>query len=388
MNAVEDRLREALREQARHSPIDPDAWSKTVARTRSAQRWRAPAWSRFAIPAAAAAAVVAIVLGATTLVGHNPRGGSAPPAASASGAPTPPGPNDYLIQQFPPVSAIVPVKTTANGQTAWVFVWFGRMQAAAGGGTALCSETTANGYNTGGGCEPAQIPAHQVAVLTGGQVVLKLGVCSGQVTSVSAQLPGDRQAAGMLVSGRGFPDKVWLVSYLPQDNARIVFRNAKGSEAGHLTLVGATPFLVRPPSGGITVFSYPAGPAGGQAGTVTAYLVGGRVEFFNSDPIEGAFGTQQASGPPAVAVFIRAGLPGAEQGEFYGYAHENVARVVLHLSGGRQFTAQTFPGWQGSGLRLWAVPVPADLVAVPKYVALAYDAAGHVVSQLAYEARG
>jgi hypothetical protein len=89
-----------------------------------------------------------------------------------------------------------------------------------------------------------------------------------------------------------------------------------------------------------------------------------------------------------VAVFIRAGLPGAEQGEFYGYAHENVARVVLHLSGGRQFTAQTFPGWQGSGLRLWAVPVPADLVAVPKYVALAYDAAGHVVSQLAYEARG
>ena len=39
MNTVEDRLREALRERAGHSPVDPDAWSRTVARSRM-RRWR------------------------------------------------------------------------------------------------------------------------------------------------------------------------------------------------------------------------------------------------------------------------------------------------------------------------------------------------------------
>jgi TRAP-type uncharacterized transport system fused permease subunit len=71
MNTIEDRLREALRERAKYSPVDPDAWVKTVARTRPARgRTRAGARSRFLIPVAAAAAVVAIVLGVTALTGH------------------------------------------------------------------------------------------------------------------------------------------------------------------------------------------------------------------------------------------------------------------------------------------------------------------------------
>ncbi len=45
--------------------------------------------------------------------------------------------------------------------------------------------------------------------------------------------------------------------------------------------------------------------------------------------------------------------------EFYGYAHENVTRVVLELPDGRRYGAQTFAAWPGSGLRLWAFPVPA-----------------------------
>lgn len=68
MNTIEDRLRDALRERARHSPIDPDAWEQTVARVRRPVRARA--WSRFIVPVAAAAAVVAIVAGATVLTGH------------------------------------------------------------------------------------------------------------------------------------------------------------------------------------------------------------------------------------------------------------------------------------------------------------------------------
>ena len=60
MNTIEDRLRDALRERAAHSPIDPDAWARTVARSRR-RPGRAPGWSKFMIPLAAAAAVVAIV---------------------------------------------------------------------------------------------------------------------------------------------------------------------------------------------------------------------------------------------------------------------------------------------------------------------------------------
>jgi hypothetical protein len=56
MNTVEDRLRDALRERARHSPVDPDAWSRTVARSRAP--WWRPRRAGFLAPLAAAAAIV------------------------------------------------------------------------------------------------------------------------------------------------------------------------------------------------------------------------------------------------------------------------------------------------------------------------------------------
>jgi hypothetical protein len=40
MNTIEDRLRDALRERAAQSPIDPDAWTRTVARVRRPARAR------------------------------------------------------------------------------------------------------------------------------------------------------------------------------------------------------------------------------------------------------------------------------------------------------------------------------------------------------------
>lgn len=54
----------------------------------------------------------------------------------------------------------------------------------------------------------------------------------------------------------------------------------------------------------------------------------------------------------------------AKQAYFYGYAHENVRRVTLRL-GGEQYGAQTFAAWPGSGLRLWAFPVPASTLLSP-----------------------
>jgi hypothetical protein len=253
MNTVEDRLRDALSERAEYSPIGPDAWERTVARTRRPSRARATAWSKVMIPVAAAAAVVAIVVAATALTGHGgPRGGSgatrpSPAVVPPAATPTPPGPDDYLIRMVPPVTAIVPVKLTVGGLTTWMFVWFGYDKSL--GGLVLASEynavTAAGGDYGGSGTGLARLSAPQIARWCGeaGPIrtdTIRLGVAERQVGSVAAQLPGGRKIAGQLVSGRGFPYQVWAVSYPDADNATIVFRSASGRELGQLTIL-ATP---------------------------------------------------------------------------------------------------------------------------------------------------
>lgn len=340
---------------------------------------------------AAAAAVVAIVAGATVLTGHGGlRSGSGRSAsASASAMPAPPGPGDYLIQQNPPVSAIVPVKMRIGGQTTWTFVWFGYLKSHRSQGLNLCSVTDGGGFYGSGGCGIAQIPVRQVAVSSGGDGSIRLGVAGKQVSSVIAQLPGGRRAAGVVVSGRGFPGKVWLVNYPSAENARIVFRNAGGLELGHLTITGQFPFPARPRSGGITVFHYPAGVEDAKPGWMTAYLLrDGRVGFWSSDNANSAVTNGPASGPPTVELVGGSYLHGSPLAEFYAYAHENVARVVLLLADGKHYGAQTFAAWKGSGLRLWAFSVPTGLLRVSpgQEVMMGYDAAGQVVWQMRYGA--
>jgi hypothetical protein len=393
MNTVEDRLKDALRERARHSPIDPDAWEQTIARVR--RRPRAGTWSRFIVPAAAAAAVVTIIAGATVLTGHEGPGGgpgrSASASASASAIPAPPGRNDYSMQQAPPVSAIARIKLTVGGQTTWTFVWFGYLKSDRSEGIALCTVTDGAGYGGGGGCGPENVPAHQVAYSNGGYGTIRLGTSVKQVTSVTAQLPGGREVPGVVVSGRGFPYKVWGVSYPSQDNARIIFRNTSGRELGHLDIAGETPFPSRPRSGGITVFHYPAGVVDAKPGWMTAYLLAdGRVGFWSSDNVDSVVSGKPASGPPTVSLIGGDYLRGSPLAEFYGYAHENVARVVLRLADGKQYGAQTFAAWKGSGLRLWDFPVSTSLLHVNrgKDVMLGYDAAGRVVWQMRFGSGG
>jgi len=400
MNTVEDRLRDALRERARQSPIDPDAWERTLARTR---RLRAGAWSRFMVPAAAAAAVVAIIAGAVVLTGRGgPHGGSGytsgATASPSATPPPPPGRNDYEMQQAPPITAVVPVKLTVDGQTTWTFVWFGYLKNYRSEGIALCTVTDGDGYGGGGGCQPEDVPAHQVAFSPGPYGAIRMGTSLKQVTSVSAHLPSGRSVPGVVVSGRGFPYKFWAVVYPSEESAQIIFGNAGGHELGHLSMAGQYPTPSQPRSGGIVVFRYPAHTEEPKAGTMTAYLLDGRILGINGRVVgfwdsasSSSISNVPASGPPTV-VNLGGGYPrGSPLVEFYGYAHENVTRVVLRLADGKQYGAQTFAAWKGSGLRLWAFSVPTEFytrVNPGQDVLMGYDAAGRVIWQMRFGSGG
>ncbi len=393
MNTVEDRLRDALRAHAEDFSAHPDAWERTMARSRR-RPGRSPRWTRFMIPAAAAAAVVAIVAGATALTGHGvPRGGSvgavsASASPSPSGAPAAPGPGDYLIKSVPPSSAIVPVKLTVGQQTTWTFVWFGRMKSDPGEGIQLCSETYGGGYGGTGGCGPLQLQAQQGFVA--GTGAIKLIVSDRQVSSLTAQLADGRGVPGVSAWGRGFPEKVWLVNYPSQDKATIVMRAASGHEVKQLSIAAEYPTPAQPRSGGIKLFSYPAGSVASTAGTMTAYLLDGRlvgvngrvVGFWGSDG-SSVISNVPVSGPQAVVNVGGSWLRGAKVVEYYGYVHSNVTRVMLRLAGGGQYGAPTTAAWPGSGLRLWhlAVPVKAATFEPGNQVLVGYDNAGRVVWQ-------
>jgi hypothetical protein len=394
MNSLEDRLREALRERAGQSPVSPDAWSRTLARTR--RRTWSPAWTRFVIPVAAAAAMVAIIVGAGLLAGHRgPRGtdgtsatGSATAPATAT-PPAPPGPDEYLMRGTPPITAVVPIKLTADGKTTWTFVWFGYMKSARDQGIALCSVTDGPGYYGSGSCGAARVPPGKVAASGGGPNSIRLGPAVLQAASVTALLPGGRRVPGVLASGRGFPYKVWAVAYPQPSNAQVVFADTGGRRLGQLSLRGDYRPPARPHSGGIPVFRYPAGTLEPSAGTMTAYLLDGRAEgvgghvvgFWDSSS-SSAVSVVPAGGPPAVGVFGGGFGQHTTQIYFYGYAHENVRRVVLRLAGGKQYGAQTSAAWAGSGLRLWDFSVPVSLrSSFASAVLIGYDAAGQVVWQ-------
>lgn len=169
-----------------------------------------------------------------------------------------------------------------------------------------------------------------------------------------------------------------------------------GLEAGDDAATGVSglfrsryPFPGQPRTGGIRVFRYPAHTLEPSAGTMMAYLLSGRVEGISGhivgfwDSSSGAaISDVPADGPPAVKVVGGDFPEHARQMYFYGYAHENVRRVVLRLSGGRQYGAQAFAAWPGSGLRLWAIPVPVGtLTSSASRVMVGYDAAGRMVWQ-------
>ena len=190
MNTVEDRLRDALREQARRSPIDPDAWRHVSERARPRPGRFGPR-ARIVVPVVAAAAVAAIVTAGVIIVpsavtarrsvtaGTPENGGQtrpvspAPPAAGGTGT-VPSGArgtgtvpsgaggkgtvpsgaggkgtvpiNIPLSELVPPDSAILGYHYTAAGQSVWAYFWLGQWSRARwfsfiSPGLQLCSVT-------------------------------------------------------------------------------------------------------------------------------------------------------------------------------------------------------------------------------------------------------
>jgi hypothetical protein len=232
------------------------------------------------------------------------------------------------------------------------------------------------------------VGAGKVAKSDGGAGSIRLGTVIRQATSVTAVLGDGRRVPGVLAFGRGFPYKVWAVAYPPENNARVVFADDGGHELGQVSFGAEYPTPSQPRSGGIVVFRYPAHVLEPTAGTMKAYLLDGRivgvtgkvVGFWDSSS-SSAIASRPASGPPAVVNMGGSIVNHAKLSEYYGYAHENVTRVVLRLPGGTEYGAQTFAAWPGSGLRLWAFAVPSRALSVKprQEVLLGYDAAGHVI---------
>ncbi|HEY6297345.1 MAG TPA: hypothetical protein VIX15_16930, partial [Streptosporangiaceae bacterium] len=337
------------------------------------------------------------------------------PTASPSTGPSPlgpfssSGPEQEMLQTDPPASAIIGLPVTraaASANRAIGYFWIGYASPRYWSdqitpGPQFCNDTVDVTIGESSGfCWPLpRLGAGQAARVTGneyvgtGQPVL-LGAATAQVTSVAAVLPGGRSYRGVIETGRGFPVKAWTVSYPQARGVRLVFRDASGREVASLGTAAplGPPQVAQPRSGGLLVFRSPAGLVS-PVSAMTAYLIQGRVGFWSA--WGGFISPLPASGGPRVGgLILPFGLPPAPQGtrpkasqtqqaEGFGYAQADVARIVLHLPGGGQATAVTFPAWPGSGLRLWAVRLTAEarninLVATQTTLT-AYDASGHIL---------
>jgi hypothetical protein len=435
---IEERLRGALATHAESFSASPDAWQrieeKGTARAGLRLRRNGTGWlarhSSFVIPAAAAAAVVAVALGAVALPhGLSGTGSSADHGAKARSSTGKvwriprqlPGPPDQLIVSDPPTGAIINLKVTSSITTyAWIGqpsprYWFPYITTVA----EFCHEV--DGPHGGEGyCWPVSAlnvtPAHPAYVVDNnanagpgpmdpGSPTIT-GVARPNVTSVTAVLPDGRRFHAVISTGLGnSPDKAWSVALPAEKGTKLIFTGAAGQILTEIS-TAAPPGpsvlnLPRPAHGGVTVFHYPSSGTL-QGGIVYGYLVDGYVAFFTSEttealPFGGAISPHPAAGhptaPPAieglVAPFRLACTSVCHETSItaFGYAHADVAKVVIRLLRGGQVATDTFrAGWPGSDLRLWQVTLPDSVWPAdgsqPKLTATAYDATGHSLEQI------
>lgn len=254
----------------------------------------------------------------------------------------------------------------------------------------LCHITTdVPGGGGGGFCWPLPgPPAGQLATVTGNEGAgvagkgMRMAVgtaATGQVYTVIAVGDDDRAYSGTVVARSGFPYEAWAVSYPASSRVRLVFLNAKSRLAATLSPAGPSGLRQTPLpiSGGVPVFHYTPG-ADAPADTTLAYLIGGRAGFIS--PLRGMVLCEL----PEPLDNFRGG--DWQPVEAFGYAHADVARVVLHLPGGRVVSTPTFAaGLAGSGLRLWAVPMPFVIRnerPLPSVTATGESATGQVLGQV------
>ncbi len=379
MNTVEDRLREALAERAARSPIDPDAWDKTVARSRHRLLpWRRPAWTVRLAPAAGVVAAVAVVIAATVLGGHIGRGTKSPGPASTG--PTPsvsaslPDGLSYLAHEIPPVTPVVSISLFADGHQVRNSLYFGYVPGHAAAGIALCQFNTSGTYAGYSACRSGGLPAGSLArpVMTDGTGDIRLGVTAPQVTSVTALLPGAKTVHGTVRAVHGISSKVWAVSYPDASAATLVFRDAAGHQVTRLTMPKEPPTPSRPGKGGIPLFR-------SSDGTVTAYRISGdRIGYWQDH------GSTWSDVPVSQSALSVADT-GKQPDQLFGYAPSGTARVALQLADGRQVASRTIPGWPGSGIVFWGpVTLPAHTGLDYDTIVITYDAAGHVLREVPF----
>jgi len=389
MNTVEDRLREALAERAARSPIDPDAWDKTVARSRHRLLpWRWSGWTVRLAPVAAVVAAIAVVISATLLgtqigQGASPAGpASASPTASPSASPSQPPGLTSTVRQIPPVTPFVSISLRVDGEQMRDSLWFGYVPGHQAAGIALCQYFAKDGFYTGGsGCAFGGLPKGTLArsVATDGTAWIHVGVVAPQATSVTALLPGGKMAQGTVRSARGVADKIWAVSFKADSAATLVFRDAAGHQVTRLNVPKTPPTPSRPSTGGITLFHYVNGP-------LLAYRISGdRIGYWfdggstwSDIPLSqsrlswggtGSFKSSPSAKPTPNDVF--------------GYAPSGTARVVLQMTDGQRFSARTFAAWPGSGIVFFGpVTLPARTAVGYDAIVITYDSGGHVLREV------
>lgn len=433
MNTVEDRLRAALDAKAETFSASPDAWQRIGTKShRGADRRirrgvrQLTRRSPFLLPTAAAAVVVAVVLGATA-VGHGfagsaARGKATIPRSTTAHQPPPPalaGAINGMLASDPAVSAIITLNLRPGVMTwAWIGApspayWFPYIATS----REFCHFVTSGNGEGSGDCwpMPSLSPAKPATVISNNDTVgigspVLSGVAEPDVTSVTAVFPDGQRFPGVMGTGRGFPVKAWSVLCPKVSGTKLVFTGPAGKVLA--TLSTAAPVgpvvldLPQPAHGGVTMFSYPASRDGTPGGRVTAYLVDGHVAFFAPQLFGGMVSPADATAAPAIAgtaqPFTTARKPVTtvikgkrvtlyEQSytlvKAFGYAHADVAKVVIGLPSGEQVTTTTFAGgWPGSGLRLWQVSLPPASWSLqrpsPTLTATAYNAAGQVVGRV------
>jgi hypothetical protein len=395
MNTLEDRLREALRERADHSPVSSDAWERVLTRARRRRAFplggRARQ-ARYVIPALAAAAVAGVIIAANVVAGQLPSGPASAPAGGgthpSTASPPPSGVSAQLglrslSEQVPPSSAVLSYQYAAEGKKIVGSFWLGyRSQALwfdnVSPGLQLCSAvfntyaTQQPEYGTTGPEQPVtqgsgqafcraspQLSAGQVVQVTGGinagdnsgafaTLSTRSGIAAAPVASVTAVLPDGRTLAGVVGTGRGFAFKVWSVTYPPEGAVRLVFRDSSGHELASLTRPAVPTILVppraaRPGSGAVIILV--------AGSSIRAYLVDGHVSFWTvpsgwyayaPPPVTAVISGYRADRGPALAgLLLATGKTGQGTSqdpfrpvsEFAGYADADVAKVVLHVRG-------------------------------------------------------
>ncbi|HEY5018615.1 MAG TPA: hypothetical protein VII59_17745 [Streptosporangiaceae bacterium] len=152
------------------------------------------------------------------------------------------GPSPAMLRSSPPITQVVLVRQVFGTSTSWTYVWFADVGWLSNKGKSrvACTETYIS--QPGGtprqvmqGCNPEALGTRMLSpfgYLVGESSALDVfGLALRQVTSVTMQSDTDHneKIPALLIDGRGFPYKVFVVGFPAQTN--VLNWNLVASEA-------------------------------------------------------------------------------------------------------------------------------------------------------------